>query len=119
MTHAHDTSELILCFTICVPSATRHNIHLNAYRSLFYAVFRYFVSKKNCCGEKLYPPLRLKLKNNRVHISLKWPTYIYLVVCTSFPKTHLHNNNKHGKDCLRRRKDVEVIPVCSNLTWAD
>ena len=21
------TSELILCFTICVPSATRHNIH--------------------------------------------------------------------------------------------
>ena len=22
------TSELILCFTICVPSATRHNIHI-------------------------------------------------------------------------------------------
>ena len=22
------TSELILCFTICVPSATRHNIHM-------------------------------------------------------------------------------------------
>ena len=23
------TSELILCSTICVPSATRHNIHIN------------------------------------------------------------------------------------------
>ena len=25
------TSELILCFTICVPSATRHNIHMYPY----------------------------------------------------------------------------------------
>ena len=25
------TSELILCSTICVPSATRHNIHMHYY----------------------------------------------------------------------------------------
>ena len=27
------TSELILCCTICVPSATRHNIHMYPYWS--------------------------------------------------------------------------------------
>ena len=27
------TSELILCSTICVPSATRHNIHMYPYWS--------------------------------------------------------------------------------------
>ena len=27
------TSELILCSTICVPSATRHNIHLKENKS--------------------------------------------------------------------------------------
>ena len=31
------TSELILCSTICVPSATRHNIHMYPY-SLFAAI---------------------------------------------------------------------------------
>ena len=28
------TSELILCSTICVPSATRHNIHMYSYLAL-------------------------------------------------------------------------------------
>ena len=31
------TSELILCSTICVPSATRHNIHMYTY-FLFFAI---------------------------------------------------------------------------------
>ena len=26
-----NTSELILCFTICVPSATRHSVHMYPY----------------------------------------------------------------------------------------
>ena len=36
------TSELILCSTICVPSATRHNIHMYPY--FLFAAIRHLIS---------------------------------------------------------------------------
>ena len=53
------TSELILCFTICVPSATRHNIHM-------YPVF-----------ESLSPG-RFKALLLAINYSFEKPTLLYL-----------------------------------------
>ena len=44
------TSELILCSTICVPSTTRHNIHMYESEASWASVFRFdnAWSEKSC-----------------------------------------------------------------------
>ena len=65
------TSELILCSTICVPSATRHNIHI--YENKFCMQFYFHVNQSHFHKNSF--PLRLVLKQ-RHKGARKWPIHV-------------------------------------------
>ena len=70
------TSEIILCSTICVPSATRHNIHMYPSFKVFYKTLAYVYQLE----------LQVMKSNNKESShNLKWRKYIdKLEQCKTF-----------------------------------
>ena len=82
------TLELILCSTICVPSATRHNIHMFSHSTVCLPSREpRFEGKQASCYSRSTKVLEPKTKNNRTlkdfsmqqHL-LTYPTYNYITV---------------------------------------
>ena len=76
------TSELILCFTICVPSATRHNIHIYKICPLCYKIGTQIhdMANLNIYFKYIYIPFLFSSQRNTF-------SYIYLYIQLSWTFT--------------------------------